>query len=123
MWIRDLGWKKFRFGIREEHPGSATLIITFGFIIGDELLRASLQAALLPGAAGHASQPVQVQVSLRFNFSTLQAPRLPGAAGHASQPVQVQVSQLRFNFSTRRGSVGDSGHFGADPDPRIRSSD
>jgi hypothetical protein len=25
--IRDLGWKKVGFGIRDKHPGSATLIV------------------------------------------------------------------------------------------------
>jgi hypothetical protein len=79
IWIRD--------------PGEPLIIIfNLSFITGDELLRAPLQAALLPGASGHASQPVQVQVSLRLYFST-------------------------------QRQCWDLGHFGADPDPQILTSD
>jgi hypothetical protein len=34
--IRDPGWKKFGFGIRYKHPGSATLIYTITVLYGTD---------------------------------------------------------------------------------------
>jgi hypothetical protein len=36
--ISDPGWKKFGSGIRDKHPGSATLLINFGFGSGSALI-------------------------------------------------------------------------------------
>ncbi len=88
IWIRD--------------PGEPLIIIfNLSFITGDELLRAPLQAARLPGAAGHAPQPVQVQVRHQGKFfnTTGGTPTRSGRTCFSASTSSGQSAQVYF-FNT-----------------------
>jgi hypothetical protein len=56
-WIRDPGWKKVGSGIRDKHPGSATLVWTgYGIDSTLQISRIRIRATALPG-----DSPVQME--------------------------------------------------------------
>jgi hypothetical protein len=60
MWIRDPGWKKFGSGIRDKHPGSATLPKCFALGVKKVWVLYSVRLGCLRSASENA------EVSVRF---------------------------------------------------------